>query len=356
MPDFIFPERGMHSSILSARLFLTLLALLLVAWNAPLLQAQPTHEIGISGTRFTLDGWPFPYTGVSFFNAIYNPAFNESSEARQEWLRKFKSYGINVLRVWGQWDNARGFVDACSECTLYHPDGSLRQEHIETLKAIVSDADKQEMVVLLALFSRESWNEDIRLEVEAADQAVAALTRAFMPYRNMIFQIWNEHDDRVLDHLRTIKSIDPARLVTNAPGYGGDLGERKENEALDFLSPHTSRTDDRHWEIAPHEIALLLQKYRKPVVDDEPARTGTARFGGPSGETSPFDQILHIYNIWKAGGHVVYHHDMFQTGYGSPAVAPSGIPDPEFSPFHKQVFDFLARRDRYYLHLPQAAP
>src|SRR6185503_8571878 len=28
-------------------------------------------EIAISGTKFHLDGKPFPYTGVSFFNAIY---------------------------------------------------------------------------------------------------------------------------------------------------------------------------------------------------------------------------------------------------------------------------------------------
>ena len=42
-----------------------------------------------------------------------------------------------------------------------------------------------------------------------------------------------------------------------------------------------------------------------------------------------------------------YHHDMFQTGYGTPAVPPSGIPDPEFSPYHKQVFEFLKLRERY---------
>jgi len=32
---------------------------------------------------------------------------------------------------------------------------------------------------------------------------------------------------------------------------------------------------------------------------------------------------------------------MFQTGYSSPAIPPSGIPDPDFSPFHRQVFDHL---------------
>lgn len=323
------------------------LALLLItSGSASPLRAQTTHKIGVSGTRFTFDGAPFAYTGLSFFNAIYNPAFNAGADARKEWLRRFRRFGVNVLRIWGEWDNRRGFVDACGTCTLYHDDGRLRQQHLETLKAIVSDADEQEMVVLLVLFARESWNEDIRLSPEAADRAVAALTRALQPYRNVVFQIWNEHNDRVLEHLETIKALDPSRLVTNSPGYGGDLGERQEDEALDFLSPHTSRNGP-HWETAPREIALLLQKYGKPVVDDEPARSGIARFGGPSGETSPFDQILHIYNVRKEGGYVVYHHDMFQTGYGSEAVPPSGIPDPEFSPRHRQVFDFLALRGRY---------
>ena len=77
------------------------------------------------GTRFLLDGKPFPYTGYSFFNAIYNKDFNSSIEARQSWLTKFKSYGVNVLRVWNQWDNRRGFADVCAECNMLAPDGSL---------------------------------------------------------------------------------------------------------------------------------------------------------------------------------------------------------------------------------------
>jgi hypothetical protein len=252
-----------------------------------------------------------------------------------------------VLRVWGQWDNRRGFVDACDTCTLYHPDGSLREEHVARLKEIVADADQVGTVILLALFARESWNENIRLDDVASDRAVAELTRRLMPHRNLIFQIWNEHDHRVVDHVRTIKAIDPDRIVTNSPGYAGELGSFQENRALDYLSPHTPRASDRPWEVAHLEIAMLLARFGKPVVDDEPARTGTPRFGGPRGETLPFDRILNTYNVWRAGGYIVYHHDMFQTGYGSAAVPPSGIPDPDFSDFHRPVFEFVSRQNRY---------
>ena len=309
---------------------------------------QSKNEIGVSGTRFLLNGKQFPFTGVSFFNAIYNPNFNESSEQRKKWLQKFQKYGINVLRVWAQWDNKRGFVDACPECTLYHPDGRLRQENIDRLKSILTDADAEGTVVELALFSHESYADKIRLGVPEADKAVAALTKELMPWRNLVLQVWNEHSERVLDHVKTIRSVDPKRLVTNSPGFAGVLGDIQQNSALDFLTPHTTRqTGGKHWEIGPKEVEYLLARFQKPVVDDEPARNGTSNFGGPKAPTDPMDQILQIYSVWRLGGYVVYHHDMFQTGYGTPAIPPSGIPDPEFSPYHRAVFEFLSKRERY---------
>ena len=306
-------------------------------------------ELTVSGTRFLLGGKPFPYTGISFFNAVHNEAFNKSSEDRLQWLRKFQKYGVNVIRVWGQWDNKRGFVDSCPECSLYTPSGDLRPGPIGRLKQICADADAVGTVVEVALFSQESWHDGIKLSPEAADRAVAAVTRELQPYRNVVLQVWNEFDERALDHVKTIKAIDPKRLVTNSTGGAGVLtGMRGELEALDFLSPHTSRQGaGRTWEIAPKEIAYLLARYRKPVVDDEPARNGTPQFGGPKEATNPYDHILQIWAVWQAGGYVVYHHDMFQMGKGHPTVPPTGIPDPEFNPYHRQVLEFLGMRQRY---------
>ena len=50
--------------------------LLIISTNAA------THTLGIKGTRFFLNEQPFPYTAISFFNAIYNPALNKSPEDR----------------------------------------------------------------------------------------------------------------------------------------------------------------------------------------------------------------------------------------------------------------------------------
>jgi hypothetical protein len=310
-------------------------------------QAQGKNTLSVKGTGFEMNGNPFEYTGISFFNALYNPEFNKNSETRRAYIRAFKASGINVLRIWCQWDNARGFIDAGAESTLYHENGLLKPELISRLKEIIKDADEEGVVILLAIFSRESWNENIRLSDESSDKAVELLTNELRTHRNLVFQVWNEFDYRTVDYFKIIKHHDPARLVTNSPGYGGVLGKDEENRLMDFLSPHTTRDDNRHWEVGAREIERLVKEYKKPVVDDEPARKGTPKFGGPKSPTSPESHILHIYNVWKAGGYVIYHHDMFQTGYGTEAIPANGIPVPGFSPYHDQVFNFLKHKDLY---------
>lgn len=329
-----------------------LLCVLACALAAPVHSAAQNaaskHTLSIQGTRFLLNGEAFPYTAVSFFNAIYNPNFNKDSATRKMWIGKFKDYGVNVLRVWCQWDNGRTFVDVGPDKTLYHPDGRIRDEHMRTLKAIIADADEMGVVVQVVLFSQESWFKDIRLAPAAMDAAVAAVTRELQPHRNVIIQIWNELSERVLESVKIVKAIDPSRIVTNSPGISGFLGDPPQNNALDYLTPHTSRQYvGRTWEVAPSEVEYLLRRYRKPVVDDEPARNGTPQFGGPRVATSPYDHIIQIQKMWELGAYVCYHHDMFQTGYGTPSIPPSGIPDPEFNPYHRQVFEFLKLRDRY---------
>jgi hypothetical protein len=322
-------------------------------------QAPSPQEITISGTRFYRNGKPFEYIGYSFFNALYNPGFNRSSQDRKQWLRKFSDYGITVLRVWAQWDNNHKFIDTAHDATLYNADGTLRAAHVQRLKTLAHDAADLGIVIQLALFSNESWKDGRRLEGAAADRAIVALTKELLPQRNIIFQVWNEASERVLEHVRTIRSIDAARLVTNAPGGAGDLGTEAHNKALDFLTPHTSRQSrshlGRHWEVAPKEVALLLARFHKPVVDDEPARNGSPQseqFGGPRGMTFPADHILQIYQVWQAGGYVAYHHDMFQDGYGAASVPPHGIPDPEFNPYHQSVLEFLRQGARYRPQMP----
>ncbi len=301
----------------------------------------------IKGTNFVLDQKPFNYIGISFFNALYNPTFNSSEEVMFNWLTKLNNNGITVVRIWGEWNNDLGFIDTCDSCIMYKRDGNIRTFYLNRIKSLLEASASLDMVVEYVLFSSESKGK--KLSDEAANLAVKNITRELMPYRNLVFQIWNEFDYRVEDYYKIIKENDPYRLVSNSPGGGGTLGNDDHNELLDFLTPHTSR-HGKHWEKVGEEIKGLIDKFNKPVVDDEPARSGTREsewLGGPKDVTSPFDHIIHIYNVWKAGGHPIYHHDMFQTGYGTKPIPPSGIPDPDFDQYHKTVFEFLRQVERF---------
>ncbi|MGM0375871.1 MAG: hypothetical protein ACQEQ0_03795 [Bacteroidota bacterium] len=303
--------------------------------------------IEIKGTNFTLNQQPFNFTGITFFNALYNPTFNSSEANQLHWLKKLNDNGITVIRIWAEWNNDLGFIDTCDSCIVYNRDGSLRPFYLNRLKSLLNASASLDMVVEYVFFSSESKNK--KLSDEAANKAVENITQELMPYRNLVFQIWNENDYRVEDYYKIIKQIDPDRLVSNSPGGGGTLGNDDHNELLDFLTPHTSR-HGKHWEKVEEEIKGLITKFNKPVVDDEPARCGTREtewLGGPKDETSPFDHIIHIYNVWKAGGHASYHHDMFQTDYGTKPIPPSGIPDPDFDQYHKIVFEFLRLEERF---------
>lgn len=301
-----------------------------------------THSVGIDGTRLTLDGQPFPLTGLSFFNAIYNPSFNRGPDERRRWLEVFKDYGINALRIWCQWDflPPRTFADVAPANSLYTDGGLIQTSPFEALVDILRATDEQRMVVELTLFSHEK---EPNLPVEVQERGARELAARLRPYRNLILQIWNEKSDNWQRLFEAVKAADPARLVTSSPGVSNVLGDDEQNRTLDLLTPHTIRRspDAPFCEVAPRQVADLIGRFAKPVIDDEPARNGPVEFGGIEGGTRPEWHIQEIDRVRAVGGYPIYHHDMFQYGYSAPTTPPSGIPEPGFSPFHRVVFDYL---------------
>jgi hypothetical protein len=303
--------------------------------------------LAVNGTQLELDDQPFYFQGLSFFNALYNPAFNVDNAQRRRWLSYLKSWGVTALRVWGDWRVCNGWVDEGpdnslwlypgrqSRNVLYEPWGELAGEPLMRLKRLLTIADGLGMVIELALFTHY-----LVYPLHTRDGYVDRITRELRPWRNCIFQIWNEYDDHTLHHLAAIKRVDPNRLVTNSPGPAGVLGDEDHNQALDLLTPHTSRHNVPFWEVAPEEIANLIETFGKPVIDDEPARTGIREFGGRP-DSRPEQHLVHIDRVHAYGGYHVYHHDMFQNGYGHPATPTLGIPNAEFSEFHKPIFEHL---------------
>jgi hypothetical protein len=302
--------------------------------------AAETRTWRVEGTRLLLDDAPFYWQGLSFFNALYNPVFTRSPADQEAWLVKFLENGVNALRVWCQWDFAppRSFVDVAPDHIMYTPEGQVRDKHFGTLVDLLLAADAYEMVIEVVLFSHEKQP---NMSIEAQERAASEMAERLRPYRNVLLQIWNEDSTNVVRYCEAIKAQDRERIVTNSPGFANVLGDEAQNEMLDLLTPHTVRRGAKFWEVAPEQIAGLLARYHKPVIDDEPARTGLVQFGGIEGGTHPTQHITQIQRVREVGGYHTYHHDMFQNGYGSPATPPTGIPDPDFRPFHRQVFDYL---------------
>jgi hypothetical protein len=302
-----------------------------------------SHAIGIDGTRLTLDGEPCFFQGLSFFNAIYNPAFNAD---RPMWLRRFLGSGVNALRIWCQWnfEPPRTFVGVDPDHVMYGDDGSVREEWFGRLAEILSDMDSLGMVAEVTALSHEK---EKQLAVPAQERAVRELTRLLRPHRNAILQIWNEDSTEIKRHYEAAKAEDSSRLVTNSPGFSSNLGDDGQNRMLDLLTPHTVRRQDpRFWEVAPRQVQSLLELYSKPVIDDEPARDGTIKFGGIEGGTRAEWHIAQVEAVRKVGGYHIYHHDMFQNQ--DPDRTPAhGIPDPDFRDLHRKVFDYLAAHTRW---------
>ncbi len=307
------------------------------------LDSWRTKRLTYRGTKFLLDNEPFYLQGVSFFNALYNPAFNRSAGERGVWLDKFKSYGINMIRLWCQWDlkgDIAHFIDVTSNTTMYSSEGSICGDSFQKLTGLLEQLNERDMAAEVVLFSNEKGD---NLPLWAMERAAWEMAAGLIPYRNVILQIWNEKSVEVKRFYDTIKFVDPLRIVTNSPGVESLFtGDDDHNVMMDILTPHTTRNrESPFYRVAPLQVEFLLEKYKKPVIDDEPARNGIILYGGIEGGTKPEQHIEQIQKVRAAGGYHVYHHDMFQNEYDHPAIPPHGIPDPEWSPFHKIVFEFL---------------
>ena len=311
-----------------------------------------TKTLSVKGAKFYLDGTEFDLQGVSFFNAIFNEEFCRPDESMEHYLNRFLDYGINMVRVWCEWDfgGAAGqFADVVTgETSLFDYRGHIRSVYAQRLERLLLAADHLGMVVEVCALAHERIPmPDYRLFpyeiIGAQEEALTQLTRLLLPYRNVILQIWNEASFEVIRYFALIKSLDPERIVTNSPGYASDLGDEVQNRLLDVLTPHTARAGSgEFWKKAVEEIKSL-QRFGKPVIDDEPARCGLAEHDGIPEGTESWQHILQFKNVRALGAYHLYHHDMFQNGYGHPATPPDGIPDPQMGGLHREVFEFIAK-------------
>jgi Cellulase (glycosyl hydrolase family 5) len=218
--------------------------------------AQAPATITASGTAFHVDGRPAFLLGVSLFDALgTTPPRDADLDALARW-------GVRIARVWAHWEES-----------IYQGDGALTPPGRARLLALVERLRARGMILELVLLKPGQMPGQgtpiFQTEAER-ERAVKEMTTALRDYRNIIFDLFNEHDHpggpishataRVLRD--AVKAIDPARLVTISstgghlvsaqsvvgPGEERNLREEAgtgpEAVGVDIVAPHFPRTDD----------------------------------------------------------------------------------------------------------------
>jgi hypothetical protein len=251
--------------------------------------AAGASTVTVSGTSFHVDGREAFLLGVSLFDALGR------TPARDQDLDTLRDWGVTSVRVWAHW------LDP-----IYQADGALtpggRARLLELAQRLRARRFVLELVLLrpgqlpgqgVAIFTGET----------ARVRAVQAMTSALRDYRNVVFDLYNEHDHpggrishagaRVLRD--AVKAIDPARLVTissiqghllNPAGQVGkteeqnlreEVGTGPEAVGVDIVAPHFIRSDD--WaaatgmRIGALRTALDRIGRRVPIYLNEERRT-----------------------------------------------------------------------------------
>ncbi len=223
-----------------------LLPCLIVSVAATLLvgaNAVSATELGIEGTRFTIDKAPTFLYGISYYGAL--GADDEVIRADLDHMQQARFNWIRVWATWAAYENEISAVDA---------EGKAREPYFGRLRDLIADCDRRGMVVDVTLARGNGQKGSPNLwGLEPHKAAVKTLLEGLREYRNWYLDLANERnirdnrftssaDLRVLRGLA--KSIDPARLITAS--HGGDIDDEQLRKYLqfsevDFISPHRPR-------------------------------------------------------------------------------------------------------------------
>jgi hypothetical protein len=216
----------------------------------------PGPALSVAGRSILFDSRPTVLLGVSYFGALDAPA------PRDPDLDMLKSWGVGGVRTWAHW-----------RTPIYQKDGALTAEGRSRLMQLVQHLQARGLVLELVLLRPGQLpgqpyaafdSEEARL------RAVKEITLALREHRNVLFDLYNEHDhpDGPISHaagrgLRdAVKEIDAARIVTISSTGGhlvrgdsrvGDVEARNLREetgsepgsvGVDVVAPHFPRTED----------------------------------------------------------------------------------------------------------------
>ena len=249
-------------------------------------------ELGIEGSRFTIDGQPMFLLGISYYGALGAP----EETVRQD-LDDAQQAGFNWIRVWATWSAFDNDVSAVDD------HGRGREPYLQKLKWLTAECDRRKMVVDVTLTRGEGRLGNAHVAtLDAHVRAIETLASELKPWRNWYLDMANEHNLRSktvaskfvsIEEARrlrdSVKRLDDRRLVTIS--FVGDISRdeirRYVFEAqVDFLSPHrprNARSSGETQQVTQQYLADMQDLERVvPVHYQEPFRTDFSKGWQPT--------------------------------------------------------------------------
>ena len=243
-----------------------------------------TTELGINGTRFTLNGTPTFLYGISYYGALGAPG----AFIRRD-LAEMKEHGFNWIRVWATWAAFSNNVAAVEA------DGSPREPFLAKLKDLVAECDRRGMVVDVTFSRGNGVTGPPKLQSqEAHRRAVETIVTTLKPWRNWYLDLANERNVRdqrfvsfaELKELRAVvKRLDPRRLVTASAGSDISRDELREyltTVGVDLVCPHRPRdaASPKQTEAKSREYLAWMEGIGRvvPLHYQEPLRSGYVKW------------------------------------------------------------------------------
>ena len=272
---------------------------------AVLFAAMPASatELGIDGTRFTIDGEPTFLLGASYYGGL-----GASDEALKADLDALQKAGFNWIRVWATW------VAFGEDFAAVDGEGRPRDAQLKKLQQLVAECDRRGMIVDVTISRGGGDDRDRLIKHEQHARAVETIVTALKEHRNWYLDLANERNigdarhasiDELAKLRELVRRLDEKFLVTAS--QGGDIGRDELGDHLtkvkvDFITPHRPRHDE-----SPGETAEMTRRYLTwmkdfdrvvPVHYQEPFRAG---YSSRSWEPTTDDFLTDLKQAHEAG-------------------------------------------------------
>jgi hypothetical protein len=319
-----------------------LLSIMLIAADA----ATAGTELGIEGTRFTVNDKPTFLLGISYYGAL-----GASRGFILRDLDNMHKHGFNWFRVWATWAAFENDV------TAVDAEGRAREPYLSKLRWLLQECDRRGIIVDVTLSRGDGITGPSRLGTPGSlSRAVETLVTSLKTYRNWYLDMGNERNirdkrfvsfDELVELSKLVKRLDPNRLVTAShagDGSKADIRQYLLDVRVDFIAPHRPRNarSPRQTTRQTKSYMELMKEFGRivPVHYQEPFRRG---FAPHRWEPKADDFLTDLKEARKGGAAGWCLHN------GDQKDKPEGKPRRSFDMREARLFEQLDDEERKFI-------